>query len=104
MRARMTATICGIAAGSALLMAAAAPAASNLSLNIADSPDPVVADAELTYVIQVANTGADPATGVTLTDELDPQLDFTSVTSTQGPACKRTGKTITCELGTIAPG
>jgi uncharacterized repeat protein (TIGR01451 family) len=67
----------------------------------ADTPDPVLVGAPLTYTIQVANLGPQAATGVVVTDELPTQTTFVSATATSG-ACERKGKRLTCDVGNLA--
>ena len=56
----------------------------DLSVTLADSPDPVKKDKPLTYTITVRNGGPAPATGVTLTDPLPAGVGLKSVKTTQG--------------------
>jgi len=79
-----------------------APAA-NLALAMTDSPDPVAAGGALTYILTATNLGTAQATGVTLTDDLDPAVDFVSV-SPGPPACTVSAGTVTCALGTLDMG
>lgn len=74
----------------------------DLVLTKSDSPDPGTQGSNLTYTIQVQNTGAQ-AQGVLVTDTLPSQIDFVSATSTQG-TCDRTGDIVTCNIGTMAAG
>ena len=87
--------------------ASGAPAPSgsaDLSVTKADSPDPVLIGAPLTYSIQVANTGPDAATNVVVTDNLPMGESFVSAESSQG-TCSASGnknsQKVTCALGTI---
>jgi uncharacterized repeat protein (TIGR01451 family) len=67
-----------------------------------DSPDPVVAGTQYSYVLIVGNRGPAAAPAVTLVDPLPPGVTAVSVRSTLG-AC--TGSTtITCVLGTLTQG
>ena len=91
--------VVGIGGGSA--GAAVDPA--DLSLTKSDSPDPVAENATLTYTVEVQNAGPDPATNVTVTDNLDSQVTPGSATATVG-TCDTQGKKVTCELGTLANG
>ncbi len=84
-----------------LAPATAHAATADLAISNSDSPDPVKEDALLTYTIGVSNAGPGTATGVTVTDQLDKQVDFATATSSQG-TCKRKGRTVTCEVGTLA--
>ena len=74
----------------------------DLVLTKSDSPDPGTQGSNMTYTIQVQNTGAQ-AQGVLVTDTLPSQIDFVSATSTQG-TCDRTGDIVTCNIGTMAAG
>lgn len=71
----------------------------DLSVTKADDPDPVAAGTNVTYTIGIANAGPDPATGVTLTDDLPDTLILVSATPSQGTC---TGNV--CSLGSIANG
>ena len=83
--------------------ATAQAATADLAVSKSDSPDPVVEGTQLTYTITVSNLGPETATGVTLTDELSSQVDIISAAASQG-SCKTQGKTVTCDLGTLAVG
>jgi len=52
--------------------------------------------------MNVTNNGPDPATGVTVTDSLPPEVTFVSTTPSQG-ACSGSG-TISCALGNLPNG
>ncbi|MDP9442396.1 MAG: right-handed parallel beta-helix repeat-containing protein [Actinomycetota bacterium] len=85
-----------------------------LSVDIADSPDPVGAGQPLTYTLTVANDdNFAAATDVNLFDKLPPELRILQMGSTQGHCqeerivlaprvTERTG--VRCLLGTLAPG
>src|SRR5688572_6745639 len=85
-----------------LIPSSAFAATTDLALTKTDSPDPVREGDVLTYTIQVFNAGPGPATGVVVTDQLEPQVAFVSVTPSQG-TCDRNGHTVTCALGNLAP-
>lgn len=75
----------------------------DLSVAKTDSADPAVAGGSLTYTVTVTNNGPSTATGVSLTDTLPAGVTF--VSSTPGsPTCTESGGTVTCNLGTLAPG
>lgn len=75
----------------------------DLAVTKSDSPDPVAAGGLLTYTIEVANAGPDPAVNVAMTDDLPGGVDFVQATATTG-SCQRQGGRVECELGTIAAG
>ena len=85
---------------SAGVYVAAAPA--DLGVSMTDSPDPAKRGANLTYSINVKNSGPASATGVTVTDTLPSSMSFVSARSSQG-SCSGTS-TITCALGSMANG
>ena len=99
-----------LAGGTVLALAAMLPAtafaAADLEISKSDSPDPVVEGQQITYTIQVRNNGAEDATNTTVTDNLTPSdVDFVSVTSSQGTPCDVQGnKDVTCNLGTVLNG
>jgi uncharacterized repeat protein (TIGR01451 family) len=81
--------------------AVTAPSAvADLAVAIAAAPDPVAIGQEVTYTVTVTNHGPDPATGVTLTDTLDPGATFVSTTGGVTPV----GGVLTFGLGTLADG
>jgi uncharacterized repeat protein (TIGR01451 family) len=75
----------------------------DLSVDKADSPDPVSTDAMLTYTVDVANAGPDPAENVVLTDDIPGGVEFLTASATAG-TCERQGGRVVCALGTIASG
>jgi uncharacterized repeat protein (TIGR01451 family) len=77
------------------------PAAPNLGVAILDSPDPVMVGANVTYMINVTNTGAIAATDVVVENVLPPSVNLVSV-STELGTCSGT-TTVTCDLGTVNP-
>jgi uncharacterized repeat protein (TIGR01451 family) len=83
----------------------------DLSITKSDSPDPVASGAPLTYTITATNDGPQDATGVTVIDPLPSNVIFKSVSSTQGPCARSTGKkndpkngTVTCTVGSLVSG
>ena len=75
----------------------------DLSVTKVDSPDPVAAEAKLTYTVAVTNNGPHDATRVVLVDTLPPTVSFVSADATQG-SCSELNNTATCELDVIANG
>jgi len=71
----------------------------DLALSKTDSPDPVIIGNNLTYTINVTNSGSISATGVTVTDTLPAGVTLVSASASQG-TCSGTA-TITCTLGTL---
>jgi uncharacterized repeat protein (TIGR01451 family) len=56
----------------------------DLSINKSGVPDPVLSGAQLTYTITVANTMADPAMNLAVTDTLPAHTTFQSITAPVG--------------------
>ena len=83
--------------------ASAVPGPTDLVLTKSDSADPVTQDSNFTYTIQVENTGANDATGVSVADTLPSSVDFVSMSTTAGD-CARTGRDISCALGQVNTG
>ena len=74
----------------------------DLGVTLTDSPDPVKRRSNLTYKINVKNTGPANASNVALTDKLPSSMTFVSASSSQG-SCSGT-TTVTCNLGTLNNG
>lgn len=55
---------------------------------------------QFAYYVNVSNTGGTPCTGVTVTDELDEGVSFVSCSDD----CTSSGRTVTWQVGTLAPG
>jgi uncharacterized repeat protein (TIGR01451 family) len=107
MRRRLSAIfgLCGAALAVAALVPAVALAPANLSITKSDNPDPVTEGGQLTYTIEVTNAGPDPATDVTVTDDLaSSDFDLVSTTPSQGNCSVQGSQNITCNLGTLASG
>ncbi len=86
----------------------------DLVLNHTDSPDPVVAGANVTYTLRVTNDGyANAVTNIQLNDTLpvagSPSASYkvgTYVSATPSPSgasCNVAAAVVTCDLGTLAP-
>jgi uncharacterized repeat protein (TIGR01451 family) len=87
-----------------------AAARADVSVTKSDTPDPVLAGADLTYLINVTNNGPSDAQTVILTDSLPAGTTFVSLSQTQGPvfSCATppvggTG-TVSCTIATLALG
>jgi uncharacterized repeat protein (TIGR01451 family) len=85
-----------------------APPVADLSVEVTDSPDPVVVGGTVTYTVEVLNVAApalvsSAATGVTLAVTLPTGSTFVSDTVSQG-SCNAAGGAVMCALGTIASG
>jgi uncharacterized repeat protein (TIGR01451 family) len=77
----------------------------DLALSGSAGPDPVKIGRRLIEHLTVRNTGNQPDGGATLTVTLPGQALFGSATTDRsGATCDRAGETVTCELGSMAPG
>lgn len=79
---------------------------SDMRVTMTHFPDPVTVGSNLSYSINVSNSGPSTATGVTLTDPLPPGMALVSATvspPSQG-SCSESGGTVTCTLNTFTPG
>jgi uncharacterized repeat protein (TIGR01451 family) len=72
----------------------------DLSISLADSPDPVVAGETLTYTVNVVNNGPAPATSVLVVDFLPNGLELLETNPSQG-LCQID---LTCSLGDLGIG
>ena len=75
----------------------------NLSVNVNDSPDPVVVGSNVVYTITIVNTGPFPAPGVTLTDALTGPGLLQAATTSQG-TLNTNSSPITGEIGQLGVG
>jgi len=62
-------------------------AAADLSVAIADAPDPVFPGGTLTYTVTASNSGPDPAAAASLTVALSPLVTFASLAAPAGWSC-----------------
>lgn len=88
--------------------AGAVVGATDLSLNKADTADPVTVGDTFGYVITVKNEGTNDAGDVIVTDTLPSQVDWVSTTPSQlatgKTTCDKAGSKITCDLGQVNAG
>ncbi|MFL5736270.1 MAG: IPT/TIG domain-containing protein [Actinomycetota bacterium] len=78
------------------------PTDPDLTLAVADSTDPVVADSTLTYSLTVHNVGGSSADNTSLVDTLPPQVIFQSASG--GGTYDNSAGTVTWSLGTAGAG
>lgn len=90
------------ASAGTVVSAPAPPPSADLTLAIADGPDPVTVGNNLTYTMTATNHGPDAATNAVVTDTLPAGVTFVSSTASQG-SCSGTS-TVTCNLGSLASG
>ena len=80
----------------------------DVSVTKVDTPDPVVAGANLTYTITITNAGPSAAANATLNDTLPAGATFVSLAEPAGWGCTTpavgTGGTVTCSIASLAPG
>jgi len=70
---------------------------------MAASPDPVRAGSSLIYTVDVRNSGASVATGVTLVDTLPAGVTFTNYAETRGGSCTQAAGVVSCNLNSLKP-
>jgi len=75
----------------------------DISVNSADSPDPVTVGSNVTYTLSISNNGPSSATSLTLTNTLPAGATFVSANSSQG-GCSQAGGVVTCNLGNLSSG
>jgi uncharacterized repeat protein (TIGR01451 family) len=78
------------------------PSNPDLVVTLADAPDPLRVNAQLTLTTTVRNLGNAPAAAVTLAQSLSSRVQLVSVTASQG-SCSG-GAPLNCTFGTLAPG
>jgi uncharacterized repeat protein (TIGR01451 family) len=83
----------------------ALPGTADVSVTLADSPDPVSVGQPLTYTVAVHNAGPDAASGVEVANQLPSGVVFARATPTAG-ACDAPapGGPVTCSVGALASG
>jgi uncharacterized protein (TIGR03437 family) len=72
---------------------------SDVGLGLADSPDPVMVNQELTYTVSITNHGPDTAKEVVVTDTLPAGVTLKTATASAG-SCTGSA-TVTCALGDL---
>jgi uncharacterized repeat protein (TIGR01451 family) len=75
----------------------------DLSVQAGASPDPVSVTQNLTYSIQVINSGPSDSTDTVLKDTLPSGMSFTSAETTLG-SCTQASLVVTCAIGKIVSG
>ncbi len=75
----------------------------DLSLTQTGAPDPVLANAPITYTLTVGNAGPDMATVLVVTDTLPPGTTFVSATGTDWN-CAHAAGTVTCQRASLGAG
>ena len=86
--------------GSVTILLNVSPASgADLGVTTTASSEPAVAIQNLTYTMNVTNTGPQDATNVTLTDPLPASMTFVSATPSQGTCTGTT--TVSCNLGAM---
>lgn len=77
--------------------------AADLAVTVVDSPDPVLAQAALSYTVTVSNRGPSEATSIVLSNTLPSASVFNGVAPSQG-SCTVDGGIVRCDFGSIAAG
>ncbi|MCW2924130.1 MAG: hypothetical protein JWM98_1534 [Thermoleophilia bacterium] len=76
--------------------------ATDLSVALADTPDPALLGGTISYTVSVHNGGPTAATGVLVTDVLPSGLTFSTTGSTS--TCTDAGGNVSCDFGGVANG
>ena len=100
-------SLVAVALGAFALWPATASAQSDLSIDVADSADPVTVGTEFTYTVAVINGGPDTANGVEVTNSLAKEVDFVSAavaTYAQGGCNVQGSRRVECSLGNLPSG
>lgn len=84
----------------------APPSSADLSLTNTDSKDPIKPGAQLVYTLTVKNLGSNTAESLVLTDKLDVNTTYGSVSAPRGWTCKYAANsaTLTCTAPSLASG
>ncbi|MEV5966546.1 hypothetical protein AB0L70_32560 [Kribbella sp. NPDC051952] len=78
-------------------------ASADLAITKTAQPVPVQAGKPVTYTLTVTNSGPSAAQSVTVTDPVPAPLVYASSTTSRG-SCSEADGTVTCAVGTVAPG
>ncbi len=54
------------------------------------------------YTTKITNNGPNQATGIVVTQDLDPNVKFVSATPSQGPNCTYANNAVTCQIGPLS--
>ncbi len=90
-------------ANNAATVSGAITRSADLALTKTLTPATLVPGEPLTYTLTVDNLGPSSATGVMVTDQLDPALEGIEVTTTSG-TCSVVDALLRCVVGSVAPG
>jgi uncharacterized repeat protein (TIGR01451 family) len=82
---------------------AVAPPSADLEVTKTDSPDPVIAGSNLTYLVTVTNKSSDTAISVEVTDTLPSGITFVSASASQG-SCGESSGVVLCNLQDLTGG
>ena len=83
------------------LFPANALAQADLSIDVADSADPITTGAEFSYAVTVANAGPETANGVSVEATLPNEIDLLAAMPSQGTCDLQGAKKVNCSLGAI---
>ncbi len=86
----------------ATVQTAVANKLADVGIELAVEPVLAFLERNVIYTTTVTNNGPNQATGIVVTQDLDPNVKFVSATSSQGPNCTYANHAVTCQIGPLS--